>query len=211
VTDLGKGALRLLLVTAAVVGLSASPAGASHGGVWHWPSSNRTLEVTDILVHYIPAALRPAWREYRDAALADWASIGVVSFSVSENRTKKQQQWDGVCLGRGATKPTGAKDFMICRHGDWAVQAAPRYATTCNVHDADYPRRCQLEPGGLVAINEGFAALHPKYVKHEIGHMLGLHAERFCPDISVMSYCDGSTIIDQHDIDMVVWAHSQDG
>jgi hypothetical protein len=200
--------MKRFLVAAAVVLGMAAPANASHGGVWHWPSSNRTLEVTDVLVHFIPVLERPAWRLYRDAALADWASLGVVSFSVSESRNRKQMQWDGICMGRGATKAHGVGDFMLCRHGDWAAQAAPRYATTCNIGDEDYPRRCTLESGGLIAINEGFAASHPKYVKHEIGHMLGLHAERSCPAISVMSYCDGSILIDQHDIDMVLSAHT---
>ena len=198
----------ILLAAALAPVIPASTVQAFHGGVWHWPSSNRSLDVTDILVHYLPAADRPAWREYRDSALADWAaSTGVVNFTVSEDRSKKQKQWNGICMGLGATKASGVKDFMICRHGSWAAQAAPQYAGTCNVLDPDYPRGCHLLSGGLVAINEGFAASHPKYIKHEIGHMLGIQAERFCPDVSVMSYCDGSTLIDQHDIEMVVSAH----
>jgi hypothetical protein len=205
----GKGYVRLVLVAAAVLAIPASPAQASHGGVWHWPASNRSLEVTDILVHSIPVLLRDQWRQYRDAALADWAaSTGVVSFTVSESRSKRQKQWDGVCMGLGATKAPGVKDFMICRHGSWAAQAGPMYAGTCNVLDPDYPRGCHLQPGGLIAINEGFAASHPKYIKHELGHMLGLHAERSCPDVSVMSYCDGSTVIDEHDIDTLVSAYA---
>ncbi len=206
----GKVLRGIILVAAAVAPvIPASTVQASHGGVWHWPSSNRTLEVTDMLVHYLPEADRSAWREYRDSALADWAaSTGAVTFTVSEARSKKQKQWNGICMGLGATKAPGVKDFMICRHGSWAAQAAPQYAGTCNVLDPDYPRGCHLLPGGLVAINEGFAASHAKYIKHEIGHMLGIHAERFCPDVSVMSYCDGSTVIDQHDIDTVVSAHA---
>jgi hypothetical protein len=205
----GKGVFRLILSALAVSALWASPASASHGGVWHWPASNRRLEVTDILVHHIPPAERSAWREYRDAALADWAaSTGVVTFTVSESRSKKQLQWNGICMGAGATKAPGVKDFMICRHGSWAAQAAPMYSGTCNVLDPDYPRGCHLQPGGLIAINEGFASWHPKYIKHEIGHMLGLHGERSCPDVSVMSYCDGSTAIDDHDIGTLVSAYA---
>ena len=207
----GKGIVRITLAAFAALtalAIPASPVQAFHGGVWHWPASNRTLEVTDVLVHFLPESKQAAWREYRDAALADWESLGVVSFAVTESRSRKQLQWNGVCMGQGATKAPGVKDLMICRHGSWAAQAAPSYAGTCNVLDPDYPRGCHLQPGGLIAINEGFAASHAKYIKHEIGHMLGLHAERACPDISVMSYCDGSLIIDPHDIASVVAAHA---